>query len=75
MDSTFIREDLVVKGNLSAKDSALSVEGEVTGDIDAKSLEILSTGRVRGSVVTVDAKIAGILEGSVKCSALTLDEG
>ena len=74
MAATVIQEDLVVQGNLVAKDGAVSISGRVTGDIDARSVEILSPGIVKGGVNAEEVKIAGLLEGSLKCGALALEE-
>ena len=74
MAGTVIQPDLVIDGNLATKDGVVSISGKVTGDIDAKSIEILATGSVQGRVAAEDVKISGSLQGSVKCGRLALEE-
>ncbi|MDJ0858792.1 MAG: polymer-forming cytoskeletal protein [Dinoroseobacter sp.] len=74
MSGTVIQEDLTVQGNMTAKDGSISISGKVTGDIDSKSIDILSAGNVKGRISAGDVKISGSLEGSVKCASLTLGE-
>ncbi|RYH07314.1 polymer-forming cytoskeletal protein [Tropicimonas sp. IMCC6043] len=74
MSGTVIQDDLTVEGNLTAKDGTVIISGNVVGDIDANVVEILSSGRVRGGVTAVNVTLSGALEGSVKCSELTLEE-
>ena len=74
MSGTVIQEDLTIEGNLTAKDGTVSISGKVVGDIDANVVEILSSGHVKGGVAAVNVTISGALEGSVKCSELTLEE-
>lgn len=71
---TVIQEDMTIQGNLVAKDGAISVGGKVTGDIDARSVGVLAKGVVKGAIGADEVRIAGLLEGSVKCGALALDE-
>ena len=74
MNETIIQEDLTVHGNLVAKDGSISIGGNVAGDIDAKGIEILSHGSVKGGIEAEEVNISGSLEGSVKCSQLTLGD-
>lgn len=74
MPVSVIQEDLIIQGNLVAKGGAISVGGKVTGDVDAKSVEILAPGSVVGGISAEEVKIEGLLEGSVKCDALSLEE-
>ncbi|KIC47495.1 hypothetical protein RA28_00935 [Ruegeria sp. ANG-S4] len=74
MAATVIQEDLTIQGDLVAKEGAISVAGNVTGDVDAKSVEILAPGKVNGGINAEEIKIAGRVQGSVKCRALTLEE-
>lgn len=74
MSETIIQSDLKIRGNLKAKEGTISVGGNVTGDVDARSVGILNEGVVKGAVEASDVKIAGLLEGSVRCDALTLEE-
>lgn len=74
MSASVIQEDLTIQGDLVAKGGAISVGGKVTGNVDAKTVEVFSQGSVKGGINAEEVKIAGFLEGSVKCSALYLDE-
>lgn len=74
MAASEIQEDLIIQGDLVAKGGSISVSGKVTGDVDAKSVEVMSAGSVKGTISAEDVKIAGLLEGSVKCNALSLAE-
>ncbi len=74
MSASMIQEDLTIQGNLVAKGGAISVGGKVTGDLDAKSVEVLAQGSVKGEIKAEEVKIAGLVEGSVKCNSLSLDE-
>ncbi len=74
MSETVIQEDLTIQGNLSAKDGAISVGGNITGDIEARTVAVIARGVVKGAINAKEVNIAGLLEGNVKCSALTLGE-
>ena len=71
MNATIIQEDLTIQGNLSAKDGTISIGGTVTGDVEAKTIEVLSRGKVKGGISGDDVTISGTLEGSVTCVAET----
>jgi cytoskeletal protein CcmA (bactofilin family) len=74
VSASVIQEDLTIQGNLVAKEGAISVGGKVLGDVVAKSVEVLSQGSVKGGIEAEEVTIAGLLEGSVKCNSLSLDE-
>lgn len=74
MSETTIQKGLTIEGNLTAKGGTISISGKVVGDIDANVVEILSSGHVNGTVIAVNVRISGTLEGSAKCSELTLEE-
>lgn len=74
MAETIIQEDMTVQGNMVAKEGTISIAGKVAGDIDAKSVEIREHGAVNGGVSAEKVMIAGLLEGSVKCEELSLEE-
>ena len=74
MADTMIQTDLTIQGDLVAKDGGIIVSGKVTGNIRAKSVQVTEPGRVKGGIEAEDVTIAGLLEGSVKCSALALEE-
>ena len=71
---SLIQEDLAIEGNLVAKGGSISVGGKVTGDLDAKSVEVLAQGSVKGGIRAEEVKVAGFVDGSVECNSLSLDE-
>ncbi len=72
--ATTIHEDLTIQGDLVAKEGDISIGGKVMGDVSARTVEILAPGVVKGGISAEEVKIAGRLEGSVKCNALSLEE-
>ena len=61
--SSVIGADMVVDGNIRAKD-AVRVEGSVTGDVETEgSLIVSATGKVKGNVKGSSIIIGGTLEG------------
>jgi len=72
MAGTIIESDLVVDGNMSSPEGTISVKGKVTGDIDAKSLDVAGSGQVSGSVKANHVSIQGMQSGSLECSELSL---
>lgn len=74
MANSVIEEDLVIDGNIEAKDGSIAVKGRVTGDIDAKSVEVQAGGRVSGSVTAQSVSILGSHSGSIKCDELSLQQ-
>lgn len=72
MAGTVIETDLVVDGNMSSPEGAISVKGKVTGDISAKSLDVATGGTVSGAVKADRVTIQGSQSGSVHCSELSL---
>jgi len=74
MAATVIHEDLTIQGDLVASAGDISIGGRVTGNITAKTVEILTQGSVKGGISAEEVKIAGRLEGSVKCDALALEK-
>lgn len=72
MTGTIIESDLVVDGNMSSPEGTISIKGKVTGDIDAKSLDVAGSGEVSGSVKADNVTIQGRQSGSVECAELAL---
>ncbi len=65
--SSVIGSDMVVDGNIRAKE-AVRVEGSVTGDVETEGALIISaSGRVKGNVKGSSIIIGGSLEGDL-CS-------
>ncbi len=74
MADTTIQTDLTIQGDLVAKDGGIIVSGKVIGNIQAKSVQVTEPGQVKGGIEADDVTIAGLLDGSVKCNELALEE-
>ena len=69
--SSIIGADMVVDGNIRAKE-AVRVEGSVTGDVETEgALIISSSGKVKGNVKGSSIIIGGSLEGDLTSSGRT----
>lgn len=69
--SSIIGSDMVVEGDIKAKE-AVRVEGSVTGDVETEgALIISSTGKVRGNVKGSNIVIGGSLEGDLTSGGRT----
>lgn len=69
--SSIIGSDMIVEGNIRAKD-AIRVEGSVTGNIETEgSLVISATGKVKGNLRGNSIVIGGTLEGDLVCGGKT----
>ncbi len=69
--SSIIGADMVVDGNIRAKE-AVRVEGSVTGDVETEgALIISSSGKVRGNVKGSSIIIGGSLEGDLTSGGRT----
>lgn len=63
--------DLRITGNVTSK-GVVEVQGEVQGDIDAKTLVIGATGTVEGKLHAESVEVRGRLSGSASCVQFTL---
>lgn len=72
MAGTVIESDLTVDGNMSSPEGNINIKGKVTGDIDAKALDVAGGGSVSGSVKADTVTIQGTQSGSVQCGELSL---
>ena len=69
--SSIIGADMVVEGNIRAKDT-IRVEGYVTGNVETEGALIISaTGKVKGNVQGSSVVIGGILEGDLSSNGKT----
>ena len=69
--SSIIGADIVVEGNIKAKDT-IRVEGGVTGNVETEGALIISaTGRVKGNVKGSSIVIGGVLEGDLVSNGKT----
>lgn len=69
--SSIIGSDMVVEGNIKAKE-AVRVEGSVTGDVETEGVLIISsTGKVKGNVKGSNIIIGGSVEGDLSSNGRT----
>lgn len=69
--SSIIGADMVVEGNIKAKDT-IRVEGFVTGNVETEGALVLSaTGKVKGNLKGNNIIIGGVLEGDLVCGGKT----
>lgn len=63
--STVIGVDVVLNGNITAKE-AIRIEGTIIGDVSSEgTLVISSTGKITGNVSGSNIMVAGVLEGDM----------
>ena len=74
MSGTRISEDMTIKGNLSCS-GPLEVWGKIDGDVVAAKLEIMTGGRVEGTVEADELVVRGEHVGSATCSAINISAG
>ena len=72
MPNSVIEEDLIVDGNIEAKEGSVAVKGRVTGDIAARAIEVLEGGQVKGAMSAESVSILGTHAGSISCDELSL---
>lgn len=69
--SSIIGADMVIEGNITAKD-AVRVEGNVTGNVETDgALVISATGKVKGNIRGSSIVIGGVLEGDLTSTGKT----
>jgi cytoskeletal protein CcmA (bactofilin family) len=61
---SFIGHDVVITGNMEAEGD-IHVDGRVDGDIRCAALIQGDGGRIAGGIVADQARIAGLVEGSI----------
>lgn len=74
MGKTIISEDMKITGNLFGK-AEIDVAGEIDGNVEGKSIDILTNGSVSGVVKVSTAQIRGRLAGSLKAENVELQSG
>ena len=74
MEKTIISEDLTITGNISGK-AEIDVAGRIDGDVEGKSIDILASGSVSGTVKVTTAHIGGRLAGSLDAKSVELQSG
>ena len=71
---TVISEDLKITGNISGR-AEIDVAGHIDGDVDGKSIDILTGGSVSGTVKVTSAHVRGRLAGSINAETVELHSG
>jgi cytoskeletal protein CcmA (bactofilin family) len=71
MSGTRISEDMTIEGDLSCS-GPLEVWGKIDGDVVAGKLEIMTGGRVEGTVEADELVVRGEHVGSAICSAVMI---
>ena len=71
MSGTRISEDVTIEGDLSCS-GPLEVWGRIDGDVVAAKLEIMTGGRVTGTVEADEFVVRGEHVGSAVCSAVSV---
>lgn len=69
--NSIIGSDMVVEGNIRAKET-VRVEGSVTGNVETEGALIISaTGKVKGNIKGSSIVVGGVLEGDLSSSGKT----
>lgn len=68
---SIISSDLRIEGNLFSEGD-IQIDGEVSGDIDSKTLTLGEKSIVRGSISAETVRICGKVEGEVKASTVVM---
>src|SRR5688500_18296589 len=69
---SFIGPEVVVSGNV-ATEAQLHVDGRIDGDVQCAQLCQGVSGTVTGNIKADEARIAGLVEGTVSAKTLTLE--
>jgi cytoskeletal protein CcmA (bactofilin family) len=68
---SFIGPDVIITGNVAAP-SDLHVDGRIEGDIRCGTLVLGESGIVIGNIVADEARLAGLVEGTINARRLNL---
>lgn len=69
--NSIIGSDMVVEGNIRAKET-VRVEGSVTGNVETEGALIISaTGKVKGNIKGSSVVVGGVLEGDLSSTGKT----
>ncbi|MGB3313999.1 MAG: polymer-forming cytoskeletal protein [Albidovulum sp.] len=72
MTRSVIEEDLNIEGNVTSKDGEVDVKGKVTGDVEARAVDVHPGGRVDGAISAETVTVQGAQSGRIKCTELSL---
>lgn len=69
--SSIIGADMVVEGNIRAKET-VRIEGSITGNVETEGALIISaTGKVKGNIKGSSVVVGGVLEGDLSSNGKT----
>lgn len=68
---SFIGAEVIVSGDI-ATEARLHVDGKIEGDVRCATLSQGETGTIAGNIVTEEARLAGLVDGTVTAQRLTL---
>jgi cytoskeletal protein CcmA (bactofilin family) len=68
---SFIGADVVVNGDVFT-DARLHIDGKIQGDVRCGTLSQGETGTIIGNIVTEEARLAGLVDGTVVAQRLIL---
>lgn len=68
---SFIGAEVVVNGDI-VTEARLHVDGKIEGDVRCSTLSQGETGTIAGNIVTDEARLAGLVDGTVTAQRLTL---
>ena len=71
---SYLGPDLTIVGNLESH-GQVQIEGTITGDVHARQITVGSKALVTGNIVADDVSVAGVVNGSVRGLAVTLQSG
>lgn len=72
MPSSFIAEDLTLEGDIKSDEGSIEIEGNVIGNVTARSIVIRVGGSVRGALSAMTVIIEGKHAGKLNCDDLKL---
>ena len=68
---SFIGAEVVVNGDI-VTEARLHVDGKIEGDVRCGTLSQGESGTIAGNIVTEEARLAGLVDGTVTAQRLTL---
>jgi cytoskeletal protein CcmA (bactofilin family) len=69
---SYLGSEVSVTGDI-ATESELHLDGKVCGDVRCGALTQGESGEVRGNIIAVEARLAGLVDGAVEASTLILE--
>ena len=70
---SIISKDLDVSGNLKSK-GAIEIEGNIDGDIEADTVSIRESGKMKGNIKAKTINIKGAFDGVAICEKINISD-